>query len=83
MSFHTMLRNWNTRQIPESVGLFQNDGIENGDEMNIRDKSSDNFTDEALKDKIGSSLKRIYDDVVNEPVPDDFLNLLKQASEKK
>ncbi len=30
---------------------------------------------------IGDKLRQIYDDVVNEPVPDDFLNLLKDADE--
>ena len=41
-----------------------------------------NFSDEPLIDKIGSDLKRIYEDVVNEPVPDDFLSLLAKADEK-
>jgi len=39
------------------------------------------FTRAPLKDKIGLSLKRMYDDVVNEPIPDDFLSLLAQADE--
>jgi len=43
--------------------------------------NEENFSEAPLKDKIGSSLKRIYDDVVNEPVPDDFLKLLEQADE--
>lgn len=42
-------------------------------------KSGDNFADTPLKDKIGSDLKRLYDDVVNEEVPDDFLALLAKA----
>jgi len=37
------------------------------------------FAKSPLKDKVGVSLKRLYDDVVNEPVPDDFLNLLAEA----
>ena len=40
------------------------------------------FTQRDLTDKIGSSLKRMYDDVVNEPVPDDFLALLASATVK-
>ncbi|WP_233356254.1 NepR family anti-sigma factor [Henriciella aquimarina] len=29
--------------------------------------------------RIGDQLRRIYDDVTSEPVPDEFLNLLEQA----
>ena len=29
--------------------------------------------------RIGEQLRKIYDDVTSEPVPDDFLNLLEQA----
>jgi hypothetical protein len=32
---------------------------------------------------IGRELRRIYDDVVQEPVPDDFLELLKKIDESK
>jgi hypothetical protein len=32
---------------------------------------------------IGRELRRIYDDVVQEPVPDDFLDLLKKIDESK
>jgi len=59
------------------------DKSEKSKDMNMQNKQHDDFSEEALKDKIGSSLKRIYDDVVNEPVPDDFLNLLKQADEER
>ena len=44
-------------------------------------RSGDGFADADLKDKIGGSLKQIYDEVVNEPVPDDFLKLLAKADE--
>jgi len=37
------------------------------------------FSDDPLKDKIGSSLRQMYDDVVNEPIPSDFLSLLAKA----
>ncbi len=40
------------------------------------------FAKKPLSDKIGSSLKRIYDDVVSEPIPDEFLALLEQADKK-
>lgn len=45
-------------------------------------KSGDNFAKKPLKDKIGTDLKQLYDDIVNEDVPDDFLALLAQADEK-
>jgi hypothetical protein len=32
---------------------------------------------------IGRELRRMYDDVVQEPVPDDFLDLLKKIDESK
>ncbi|GLQ21165.1 NepR family anti-sigma factor [Algimonas porphyrae] len=39
------------------------------------------FDKKPLPDKIGSSLRQLYDDVLSEDVPDDFLNLLKKADE--
>lgn len=45
-------------------------------------KSEKDFTEAPLSDKIGSSLKRMYDDVVSEPIPDDFLSLLAKADTK-
>lgn len=55
--------------------------------MTNQDKSkfsskSEAFDKKPLQDKIGSSLRRLYDDVLDEDVPDDFLNLLKQADDK-
>lgn len=32
---------------------------------------------------IGRELRRIYDDVVREPIPDDFLGLLQQMDERE
>lgn len=32
---------------------------------------------------IGDGLRRMFDDVLNEPVPDDFLSLLQQADDRK
>jgi hypothetical protein len=45
--------------------------------------SGDKFLGAELPEKIGKSLKKIYDDILEEPVPDDFLNLLSQADSKK
>ncbi|WP_409432257.1 NepR family anti-sigma factor [Litorimonas sp. RW-G-Af-16] len=42
-------------------------------------ETSGNFADKPLKEKIGKNLKQIYDDVLNEEVPDDFLALLQKA----
>ena len=39
------------------------------------------FDKEQLSTKIGNSLKQMYEDVANEPIPDDFLKLLEQADE--
>jgi hypothetical protein len=40
---------------------------------------------EARIDKvaIGERLRELFDEVVNEPVPDDFLDLLRQADERR
>lgn len=46
-------------------------------------KGETDFAKEPLTGKIGNSLKRMYDDVLNEDVPDDFLSLLMKADEKK
>lgn len=47
-----------------------------------RNDSGDDFTEEDLPEKIGQNLRQIYDDILNEPVPDDFLSLLSQADSK-
>lgn len=43
---------------------------------------ADLFDKDALPEKIGMNLRQIYDDVLAEPVPDDFLNLLAKADKK-
>lgn len=48
-----------------------------------RSDAGDKFSSEQLQDKIGQNLRKIYDDVLNEPVPEDFLNLLSDAEENK
>lgn len=47
-----------------------------------RTDSGDNFTQEDLPEKIGKNLRQIYDDVLSEPIPDDFLSLLAKADTK-
>lgn len=32
---------------------------------------------------IGQKLRQMFDEVVNEPVPDDFLDILRRADERK
>lgn len=44
-----------------------------------RSDKGDIFVDDPLVDKIGKSLRSMYKDVLDEPVPDAFLDLLKQA----
>jgi len=43
------------------------------------EQSGSNFAKKPLSDKIGQNLKQLYDDVVREDVPDEFLALLKKA----
>ena len=35
------------------------------------------------QDAIGVGLRRLFDDVVNEPVPDEFMELLRLADERR
>lgn len=48
-----------------------------------RPDKGDEFDREDLPEKIGSSLRQMYDDVLSEPVPNEFLSLLQQADSKK
>lgn len=48
----------------------------------IKPDKGDVFTQDALPEKIGKNLKQMYDEVLNEPIPDDFLSLLQKADEK-
>lgn len=54
-----------------------------GEKSTPRSDAGDQFNKEALPEKIGKNLRQIYDDVLNEPVPDDFLSLLTQADTAK
>lgn len=56
----------------------KNSNIVGEGKQQIKNNETD-FAKDPLTDKIGNSLKRMYDDVVNQPVPDDFLNLLIEA----
>ena len=40
---------------------------------------SKNFEKEPLPDRIGSSLRQLYDEVLSEDVPSEFLDLLRKA----
>lgn len=54
----------------------------NASKTSKRGDAGDTFTEEDLPEKIGKNLRQIYDDVLKEPVPDDFLSLLSQADTK-
>lgn len=41
--------------------------------------AEDNRSRKVRQKRIGDQLRRLYDDVTNEPVPDEFLSLLEQA----
>ncbi|MGJ8560345.1 MAG: NepR family anti-sigma factor [Litorimonas sp.] len=41
--------------------------------------SPDHFSNKPLTEKIGNNLQQLYNEVVNEDIPDDFLSLLAKA----
>jgi urease accessory protein UreF len=48
--------------------------------MNKAKKGSPDVEETRLRQQaIGARLRQIFDDVVNEPVPDDFLDILRRA----
>lgn len=51
----------------------------------LADSKDDASLDEARlrQQAIGVKLRQMFDQVVNEPVPDDFLDILRRADEKK
>ena len=53
-----------------------NNGMNSG---SIKDQA---FDKKPLPDKIGNTLRQLYDEVLGEEVPDDFLNLLRKADSK-
>lgn len=44
-------------------------------------KTADRADEKSRQDKIGDQLRKLYDDVASEPVPDEFLRLLEDADE--
>lgn len=75
--------------VPKRIKRVQ--GIEKAKYMTGKSKLGDDeaagrrgdFTEKPLSDKIGNNLKQLYDDVVNEAIPDDFLKLLQQADNEQ
>ena len=66
---------------------FRNLGKKNTTTMTEKSKtptgaSSEKFDKTPLPDKIGTSLRSLYDEVLKEDVPDDFLDLLRKADDK-
>lgn len=59
---------------------LKNNQVQGHDKHN--DNGETDFAKDPLSDKIGTSLRRMYDDVVNQPVPDEFLSLLIEADKK-
>lgn len=48
-----------------------------------KDVNGDEAERKRRQAKIGQKLRQLYDDVANEPVPDDFLKLLEQADQRR
>ncbi|MEN0652192.1 MULTISPECIES: NepR family anti-sigma factor [Hyphobacterium] len=46
-----------------------------------RDTASGGASNRTSQDAIGRRLREFYDEVVNEPVPDDFMDLLSRLDE--
>ena len=55
----------------------------NNTQKNLGPDRGDVFNQEKLPEKIGKNLRQMYDDVLSEPVPDDFLSLLQKADAKQ
>lgn len=68
-------RNWNGPRLRDGGGI-----LDVKKEQNERDKV---IGARARQRAIGRELRRMYDDVVQEPVPDEFLDLLKKIDEGK
>lgn len=54
------------------------------DPKRMTDKTEDSSNEpkrarQARQKRLGDQLRRLYDDVANEPVPDEFLKLLQEA----
>lgn len=62
-----------------SKNVAQNKGRKSADTS----ANAGDFSDDTLSEKIGKSLRSMYDDVASEPVPDAFLELLAEAESKQ
>jgi hypothetical protein len=52
-------------------------------DRSVRSRSSANLDETRLRQQaIGVKLRQMFDEVVNEPVPDEFLEILKRADER-
>ncbi|MAP95636.1 MAG: hypothetical protein CMK07_11860 [Ponticaulis sp.] len=52
-------------------------------EAETEDSAEDMRDRRSRQKRIGNQLRRLYDNVATEPVPDDFLKLLEEADKKK
>ena len=59
--------------------------IDHNDSSGQKADTDDSSLDEARlrHQAIGVTLRQMFDQVVNEPVPDDFLDILRRADEQK
>jgi hypothetical protein len=70
--------------VPGGSGLAQATRL--GSSAVSNEKKSDQEKNRAIRIRqraIGRELRRIYDDVVKEPIPDDFVNLLQKIEDKQ
>ena len=56
---------------------------DNLDDATDRKRAPDEFSSDPLSGKIGKMLRKSYQEVVDEGIPDDFMELLKTADKKK
>ena len=56
-------------------------GASNSAQVSRSGSAEVNFSEDPLSEKIGKSLRSMYDEVAQEPVPDAFLALLAKADE--
>lgn len=64
--------------------MRRKDMIDHSESARHAPESDDHALDEARlrQQAIGVKLRQMFDQVVNEPVPDDFLDILRRADEK-
>ena len=49
----------------------------------LHNTNDDPASKRSRQKRLGDQLKRLYDDVVEEPIPDEFMKLLEEADHKK